>query len=108
MDQFDDNPLAAGQLATIAKIAGALADHARPFGGELRQARGVLLALRAAILGGSLESLAATVLPWARAEVERMDALTQAAAHDEMSALVREMGVPDEDWVQAQESEAGE
>lgn len=95
-----DGPLIIGRLATLERIAGALAEDFRPFGGDLRRARGVLLALRAAIHNGSLDSLCAVVQPWMQAEVTRVDALTQGAAFDELSAVVGEMALPDEDWVE--------
>lgn len=98
-EQSSDGPLIMGRLATLERIAGALAEDFRPFGGDLRRARGVLLALRAAIHNGSLESLCATVQPWMVAEVQRTDALTEGVRFDELSNVVGEMSLPDEDWV---------
>lgn len=98
-EQTSEDPLTVGKLATLEKIAGALAEDFRPFGGDIRCARGVLLALRAAIHNGSLTSLAAVVKPWMSAEVTRVDALTEPAAFDELSSVVSEMTLPDDDWV---------
>lgn len=99
-EQANDDPLIVGKLSVIEQIAGVLADDLKPYGGDIRCARGVLLALRAAIHNGSLASLAAVVKPWMHAEVTRVDALTEAAAFDELSAVVSEMALPDEDWVE--------
>lgn len=82
------------RLITVAHSAAAFADDLRkhPTPAE-RHARGVLLALVAAIHNGSLEGLVATIKPWMRREVARIDALTDAASHDRLSAAVGEMGM---------------
>lgn len=96
MDE-ENGRLITGRLVVIEKICGTLADDLRPLGGDHRHARGVLLALRAAIHNGSLDSLAQAIRPWLRQEVARVDALTEADAFDELSAITAEMALPSED-----------
>lgn len=87
-----------GRLNTIRIIAAAYGDDLRnsPTRDE-RKVRGVLLALVAAIHNGSLDSLVAAIKPWMRAEVARVDALTDGVEHDRLSEAVGEMGVADDD-----------
>lgn len=87
-----------GRLNTIRIIAAAYADDPRnsPTRDE-RHARYVLTALCTAISHGSLDSLVDAIKPWMREQVALVDALSDGAEFDLLSAAVGEMGVADED-----------
>lgn len=92
-----------GRLNTIRIIAAAYADDLRnsPTRDE-RKARGVLLALCAALHNGSLDSLVDAIKPWMREQVAAVDALSDGAEFDLLSAAVGEMSQDDRDLDDAQ------
>lgn len=91
-----------GRLNIIRLIAAAYADDLRnrPTRDE-RKARYVLIALVHAISYDRLDSLVDAMKPGMREQVAMVDALTDGAEHDRLSAAVGEMSIDDRDLDEA-------
>ncbi|MCC6454159.1 MAG: hypothetical protein IT328_04400 [Caldilineaceae bacterium] len=86
-----------GRLNVLAQVASVFARDMRHGTHQECQARGVLLALVAAIHNDSLDSLVEQVRPWMREEVARIDALRDAEAFEQASEAAAEMELPSAD-----------